>query len=55
MAGLRAIQTLIHEKGKLCAPSSTRWLSMEQSVKRLKECFCSVVMSEGEEEEMSKL
>ena len=52
MAGLRAIQTLIHEKGKLCAPSSTRWLSMEQSVKRLKECFCSIVMSlqrEGEE------
>ena len=52
MAGLKAIQTLIHERGKLCAPSSTRWLSVEHSVKRLKECFCSVVMSlqrEGEE------
>jgi len=24
MAGLRAIQTLIYEKGKLCAPSSAR-------------------------------
>jgi len=50
MAGLRAFQTLIHEKGKLCAPSSTRWLSMEQSVKQLKECFCSVVMREKKEE-----
>ena len=49
MAGLKAIQTLIHERG---TPSSTRWLSVEHSVKRLKECFCSVVMSlqrEGEE------
>jgi len=56
MAELKAIQTLIHEKGKLCAPS-TRWLSMEQSVKRLKEYFCSVVMSlqrEGEERGVAK-
>ena len=51
-AGLEAVQTLISESGKLLAPCSTRWLSTEKSVNRLKKCFISVVLSlqrEGEE------
>ena len=37
MAGLQSVQALIHEKGKLLAPCSTRWLSTERSVQRLKD------------------
>lgn len=43
MAGLQAIQNLVKEKGKLLAPCTTRWLSIERSVHRLKTCFISVV------------
>ena len=52
MAGLLAIQNLVQEKGRLLAPCSTRWLSTERSVTRLKGSFVSVVLSlqrEGEE------
>ena len=52
IAGLQAIESLLKEKGKLLAPSSARWLSVEHSVNRLKACFSSVVVSlqrEGEE------
>ena len=51
--GLEAVQTLLGEESKkLLAPCSTRWLSIERSVNRLKTCFISVVISlqrEGEE------
>ena len=56
-AGLQAIQALVQEKGKLLAPCSTRWLSTERSVNRLKACFVSVVLSlqrEGEERSDAK-
>ena len=56
-AGLQAIQTLVQEKGKLLALCSTRWLSTDRSVDRLKACFVSVVLSlqrEGEDQ-MPKL
>ena len=56
-AGLQAIQTLVQEKGKLLAPCSTRWLSTERSVNRLKACFTSVVLTlqkEGEEKSDAK-
>ena len=52
MAGLDAIKELLGEKGRLEAPSTTRWLSIEHSVNKLKVCFASVVLSlerEGEE------
>ena len=52
MAGLQAVQSLVKERGKLLAPCTTRWLSTERSVNRLKACFISVVLSlqrEGEE------
>ena len=52
MSGLLAIQNLVQEKGWLLAPCSTRWLSTERSVTRLKGSFVSVVLSlqrEGEE------
>ncbi|XP_006824627.1 zinc finger protein 862-like [Saccoglossus kowalevskii] len=53
MAGLHAIQTALHEKElKPVEPSSTRWLSIEMSVTRLKNTFISVLLSldrEGEE------
>ena len=52
LAGLKAIQVLIEQKGKLLAPCATRRLSVERSVNRLKSCFSSVVISlqrEGEE------
>ena len=42
MAGLQAIQTLIQEKSRLLATCTTRWLSTERSVMRLKtylSCF----------------
>ena len=51
-AGLKAIQCLLQQKGSLVAPCTTRWLSVEQSVSRLRDCFASVVISlqrEGEE------
>jgi hypothetical protein len=52
MAGLDAIKELLGEKGRLEAPSTTRWLSIEHSVNKLQVCFASVVLSlerEGEE------
>jgi len=52
MAGLEVVQNLLNERGKLLAPCSTRWLSTERSVNRLKKCFVSVVVNlqhEGEE------
>ena len=51
MAGLDAIKELLGEKGRLPAPSSTRWLSIDHCVNKLKACFCSIVLSlerEGE-------
>ena len=57
MTGLQAIQSLVNEKGRLLAPCSTRWLSTERSVIRLKSCFVSVVLSlqrEGEERSDAK-
>ena len=54
MAGLEAIQSLVHELGKLLAPCSTRWLSTERSVNRLRKCYISVVLSlQREAEERS--
>ena len=53
----QAIQTLLQEKGRLIAPSATRWLSVDRSVNRLKSCFSSVVISlqrEGEERSDAK-
>ena len=55
MAGLDAIKQLLGEKGKLQAPSSTRWLSVEACLSKL--CFASVVLSlerEGEERSDTK-
>ena len=40
-AGLKAVQALINESGKLIAPCTTRWLSVDRSVNRLKSCFTS--------------
>ena len=57
MAGLEAVQSLISESGRLLAPCSTRWLSTERSVNRLRKCFISVVLSlqrEGEERSDAK-
>ena len=51
-AGLKAIHRLLEQKGSLVAPCTTRWLSIEQSVNKLRACFASVIMSlqrEGEE------
>ena len=51
-AGLKAIQCLLQQKGSVVAPCTTRWLSIEQSVSRLRDCFASVIISlqrEGEE------
>ena len=45
MAGLDSIQSLLQEKGRLVAPSATRWLSVKRCVKRLKTCFSSVVIT----------
>ena len=57
-AGLEAIQSFIQEKQtKLLEPCSTRWLSIERSVQRIKECFISVVLSlerEGSERSEAK-
>ena len=41
----QAVEKLVQEKGKLLAPCSTRWLSTERSVNRLKSCFISVALS----------
>ena len=35
-AGLEAVQALVNESGKLTAPCTTRWLSVDRSVNRLK-------------------
>ncbi len=44
----------LEASGKLLAPCSTRWLSTERSVNRLKKCFISVVLSlQREAEERS--
>ena len=51
-AGLKAVQSLLKEKGALVAPSSTRWLSVDKSVLHLKSSRVSVITSldrEGEE------
>ena len=51
-AGLKAIECLLQQKGSLVAPSTTRWLSIEQSVNKLRACLTSVVISlqrKGEE------
>ena len=51
-AGLKAIECLLQQKGSLVAQCTTRWLSIEQSVNKLRACFTSVVISlqrEGEE------
>ncbi len=56
-AGLEAIQTLTDGDGKLLAPCSTRWLSTERSVNRLKKCYVPVVLSlqrEGEDRSDAK-
>ena len=48
---------MINVSGKLLAPCSTRWLSIERSVNRLKKCFACVVLSlqrEGEERSDAK-
>ena len=50
-AGLEAVQALIHESGKLIAPCTTRWLSVDRSVNRLKSCFRSIVISLQQESE----
>ena len=45
------------EKGRLQYPSSTRWLSVELCVHKLKACFVSIVLSlerEGEERSAAK-
>ena len=47
----------MQEKGKLLAPCSTRSLSTERSVNRLKSCFISVALSlerQGEERSDAK-
>ena len=49
IAGLESVQTSLHEKGRLVASSTTRWLSVYQSVNRLKSWFSSVVVCLGEE------
>ena len=57
MAGLQGVQNLVNEKRRLLAPCSTRWLSTEQSVTRLKSNSVSVVLSlqrEGEERSDAK-
>lgn len=45
MAGLDAIKSLLQQKGRLEAPSSTRWLSVERCVNKLMACFASIVVS----------
>ena len=57
MAGLEAMQSLLQEKGRLLANCTTRRLSTERSVTRLKTCYISVVLSiqrEGEERSDAK-
>ena len=47
-----AIKELLGDKGRLPAPFSTRWLSINHCVNKLKACVCSVALSlerEGEE------
>ena len=51
-SSVQAIQCLLEQKGSLVAPCTTRWLSIEQSVNKLRACFASVIMSlqrEGDE------
>ena len=46
------MQTLLHEKGELVASCTTRWLSYEKCVQRIKVSFSSLALSlerEGEE------
>ena len=38
---VQTIEKLAHEIGKLLVPCSTRWLSTERNVNRLKSCFVS--------------
>ena len=44
-AGLIAVQKLLQEKGKLVAPSTTKWLSVERCANKLKSCFSFIVLS----------
>ena len=52
-AGLEAVQALINKSDKLIAPCSTRWLSVDGSVNRLKSCLKSVVSLQRESQERS--
>ncbi len=45
MAGLESVKSLLQQKGRLEAPSSTRWLSVERCVNKLKLCFSSIVIA----------
>ena len=53
-AGLEAVQNLIHESGKVLTPCSTRWLSIEHSVNRMKKCVVLSLQREGEERSNAK-
>ena len=44
-AGLEAVQALMHESGKLIAPCTIRWLSVDHSIHRLKSCIQSIFIS----------
>ncbi|XP_065831995.1 zinc finger protein 862-like [Oscarella lobularis] len=44
-AGLEAIRKLLQEKGKLVAPSQTRWLSVEKCASQIKSAFTSLAVS----------
>ena len=53
MAGLDTMRELLQERGNFQAPSSTRWLSVERCVNKLKVFFASVVLSLERGEERS--
>ena len=45
-AGLEEVQSLLQEKHiKILEPCVTRWLSIEHSVHRIKDCYVSIVLS----------
>ena len=45
-AGLEEVQSLLQEKHiKILEPCVTRWLSIERSVHRIKDCYVSIVLS----------
>ena len=53
MAGLEAVQSFIEERGHLLASCTTRWLSTEHSVTRLKKCISVVLNLQREAEQRS--